>query len=396
MKTLDSDRQTSANSKTDIKSINSTKWTRVFNRLQTRSPTKKSVNFIPQDNIERYCPLDIPNKFLFDATKRFKLRSFINGQQSPEDLVRDLNRVDVKKNLFARPKKSSVKFLQFLCDDRVIQKLKVQQRFDVIRKVIDQNKKSKETARIQVHLQDSRLFQQISQHCEDHVARINSHDLLTSRTDGQRKYNSCKLKQYRSSPIKLKVEAETNENTKNQIYTKQLAQIEVNQHAYDYFRRMEEQNFVKDQQTKRKAKLKIMHQRKKQQASEFIEYERHRSEPFLKDIQLFNFIHGESKNQPNQIQSQRVSRETSVQKQRVHHQLANFKDDDLMIENDQSNDQSLESMKELQITSLYEQSRYLQKRLIDEQRIVRKLQHSKQLDILTDQIQKNNNMKLLQ
>ena len=47
MKTLDSDRQTSANSKTDIKSINSTKWTRAFNRLQTRSPTKKSVNFIP-------------------------------------------------------------------------------------------------------------------------------------------------------------------------------------------------------------------------------------------------------------------------------------------------------------------------------------------------------------
>lgn len=81
-------------------------------------------------------------------------------------------------------------------------------------------------------------------------------DLLSDRADGVRRFEGVKYRRLKS--IKVSPTCLSRQEAEEETYSKHVEDIELRKYVTEYFRRQEEQQFLLDQQKKRKAKLRIV------------------------------------------------------------------------------------------------------------------------------------------
>ncbi|CAD8177983.1 unnamed protein product [Paramecium pentaurelia] len=374
--------------------INSKQYPSEVNSPQTETqPIQKERRKWNSDEMTKYCPIDIPNAFQYDKVNGQKFQLFLDGKYSANKLVKDMNVVIKRKRLTQLEQEFHKQKEQ-----QQLRKELVERRFTKVRTLINSNIKLRESLKLESNLKGSRMFSQLNNHIVDHIAKIKSKDLLTDRIDGVRQYEPTKLYDYSKSGIKLKF----NKNQKliksqTQYCLKQAATLEVQDHIEQYFKQQHEALQQMELKQKRKAKLKIISDRKhRKYFTEFdINLQNKKAPPSIKDVQLFKYIHGQMLIEKFQ-QKQEDQKEyfgNIMRSRKSYHILSNFDKPSELYAFDDC-DQSFESMKEMKLSNLYAQSIELQQKLLTERRIVNQVQQSKQIDQTTNLIQIVNKQKL--
>ncbi|CAD8205929.1 unnamed protein product [Paramecium octaurelia] len=345
------------------------------------------------DEMAKYCPIDIPNAFQYDKVNLQKFRLFLDGKYSANKLVKDMNVVTKRKRLTQLEQEFHKQK-----EEQQLRKEQVERRYTKVRTLINTNIKLRESLKLESNLKGSRMFSQLNNHIVDHIAKIKSKDLLTDRIDGVRQCEPTKLYDYSKSGIKLKF----NKNQKliksqTQFCLKQAASLEVQDHVEQYFKQQQEAQHSIEFKQKRKAKLKIISDRKhRKYFTEFdINIQNKKAPPSIKDVHLFKYIHGQMliERFQQKHEDQKEYFENPLKNRKSYHILSNF-DEPLELYAFDDCDQSFESMKEMKLSNLYAQSIDLQKKLLAERRIVNQVQQSKQIDQTTNLIQVVNQQKL--
>ncbi|CAD8090360.1 unnamed protein product [Paramecium sonneborni] len=379
----ESELQTTINSKQYPSEINSPK---LESQIQKRKKWKS-------DEMAKYCPIDIPNAFQYDKVNGQKFQLFLDGKYSANKLVKDMNVVTKRKRLTQLEQEFYKKK-----EEQQLKKELVERRFTKVRTLINSNIKLRESLKLESNLKGSRMFSQLNNHIVDHIAKIKSKDLLTDRIDGVRQHETAKLYDYSKSGIKLKFNKKQRLiKSQTQYCLKQAATLEVQDHVEQYFKQQHEAIQQIELKQKRKAKLKIISDRKhRKYFTEFdINMQNRKAPPSIKDVKLFKYIHGQmliEKFQQKQGDQKEYS-ENTMKNRKSYHILSNFEKPSELYAFDDC-DQSFESMKEMKLSNLYAQSIELQQKLLSERRIVNQVQQSKQIDQTTNQIQIVNKQKL--
>ncbi|CAD8104742.1 unnamed protein product [Paramecium primaurelia] len=388
------------------------------------TPRKSKVRFA-KDPLENECPLEQPNPFLFNEQLKLSFRDYLEGQKTALNLVNECNHVigqthkmdqfklfqNVNRFRTQLKQRSSIRMFMLqqnsYTDDLLQRKIKVQERYNKIKQLIQQKMKSKNK---NDSLRDVQMFKHLFDTCEKNVNKIKSKNLLSEKADGIREYDQIKYQKNPTGSLRVRVNT-CNQQINNQMRVKTLPQQST---LHQTIKKEREKMNAKlteflehDQNQERnlqiKARKNLIRDLKKgnKRFHSFEPNQYNLTDPLSKDVKLYAYMFMKPNTDDpilkpsNQLNV--LSLSTRTQKNLNRHYLANF-NEQLSHSRDQSldEDSSFNSMLEINIDNLYKRSADLQSKILNtkSEKLVRRIRQFQKVKQLTTQIIKVNELKL--
>ncbi|CAK68386.1 unnamed protein product (macronuclear) [Paramecium tetraurelia] len=366
-------------------------WDQMFGNFQSTLKQKNQINKSQKngnDPIFYSSPLNQPNPIQFNEKLRQGFRQYLNGELSALNLVNECNHLNRKEtklknrfklvkraNMFANQLQVTNKYRslhqQGLTDQEIEKKVKVLQRFEKIKKLIQKNQETKLIE--DTNLKDVQLFRQLYEVSENNKSKFKQKDLITERTDGQREYENVNYFTHRYLRVKRDDEQlKKNKESKNDqdFFNKQKVRDIIDQKLRGFIDEREQQ----EQKLLSKAKRRML-----MKNTQFKEYEQEKyvlNDPLNKDVKLYAylFVKPKEKMQFNEINQKTLPLTKRVKESK--HYFKNFKKQLTSRSASMTNDSSLNSILEINIDNLYKASDQIQSQILsnDQEKICKKNQ----------------------
>ncbi|CAD8198024.1 unnamed protein product [Paramecium pentaurelia] len=386
-------------------------WDQMFGNFQNTLKQKNQINKSQKyanDPIFYSSPLNQANPLQFNEKLRQGFRQYLNGELSALNLVNECNHLNRKEtklknriklvkraNMFANQLQITNKYKslhqQGLTDQEIEKKVKVLQRFEKIKKLIQKNQDTKPIE--DTNLKDVQLFRQLYEVSEKNKYKFKQKNLITDRTDGQREYENVNYFTHRYLRVKRDDEQlkQNKESKQDQdIFNKQKVRDIIDQRLRGFMYEREQQ----EQQLLNKAKKRML-----MKNTQFKEYEQDRyvlNDPLNKDVKLYAYLFVKPKENKklNEI-NQKTLPVTKRIKQSKHY-LKNFKKQLTSRSASMTNDSSLNSILEINIDNLYKASNQIQSQILsnDQEKFVKRIKQLQKVQQLNQEILKMNQLKL--
>ncbi|CAD8123766.1 unnamed protein product [Paramecium sonneborni] len=385
---------------------------------------KSKVRFA-MDPLENECPLEQPNPFIFNEQLQHSFRDYLEGQKTALNLVNECNHVigqthkmdqfklfsNVNRFRTQLKQRSSIRmFMQQqnqYADDVVLRKIKVQERYNKIRQLIQQKMKSTNK---NDSLKDVQMFKHLFDTYEKNVNKIKSKNLLSEKADGIREYDQIKYQKNPTGSLRVRVDTDKQQiplqrrvktlpqqSTLHQTMKKQREKM--NTKLTEFLEH--DQNQERNLQIKARRNLIRDLKKGEERFHSFEPNQYNLTDPLSKDVKLYAYMFmKQTKDDPIKKQQNHLnilSRSERTQNHQNRHYLANFKDQ-LSNSRDQSldEDSSYNSMLEINIDNLYKRSADLQSKILNtkSEKLLKRIRQFQKVKQLTAQIIKVNELKL--
>ncbi|CAD8122686.1 unnamed protein product [Paramecium sonneborni] len=384
---------------------------------------KSKVKFV-KDPLENECPLEQPNPFLFNEQLKHSFRDYLEGQKTALNLVNECNHIigqthkmdqfklfsNVNRFKTQLKQRSSIRMFMLqqnsYADDLLLRKIKVQERFNKIRQLIQQKMKSKNK---NDSLRDVQMFKHLFDTCEKNINKIKSKNLLSEKADGIREYDQIKYQKnpkgslrVRVNTCKQQVHSQIRVKTLPQQQTLHLTMKKQREKMNDKLTEFLEHDLNQERNLQLKARRNLIRDLKKgnKKFHSFEPNQYNLTDPLSKDVKLYAYMFMKpNKDDPITKSSNHniLSRSARTQNNQNRHFLANF-NEQLSNFRDKSldEDSSFNSMLEINIDNLYKRSADLQSKILNtkSEKLVKRIRQFQKVKQLTTQIIKVNELKL--
>ncbi|CAD8124702.1 unnamed protein product [Paramecium sonneborni] len=388
-------------------------WDQMFGNFNN---PLKSRNQVQRSNAQKYqlindpictsSPLHKPNPFQFNEKLRQGFQEFLCGDRTALNLVNECNHLNRKEaklknriklikraNMFANQLQVGNKYKslhqQGLTDEEIEKKVRVYQRFEKIKKLIQKNSQTEPNE--ENNLKDVQLFRQLYEVSEENKNKIKQKNLLTERADGQREYNNVKYTTHGYLRIK-KVEQErwNTASCEKKSFIKQKVRDSINEKLGGFLK--ERQQKEKDFLNKAKRKMLM----KNNQYQEFSKEKYVLNDPLSKDVKLYAYMFMKNKEKGIRTDNSERMCLTARNEERPKHFIKNFNNELTSRNVSMSNDSSLNSMLEINIDNMYRTSNAIQNQILqsDSEKFVRRIKQFQKVQQLNFEIIKVNQQKL--
>ncbi|CAK58751.1 unnamed protein product (macronuclear) [Paramecium tetraurelia] len=388
-------------------------WDQMFgnfnNALKSRNQAKRlaaSKYQLINDPICTQSPLHQPNPFQFNEKLRQGFREYLCGERSALNLVNECNHISKKEaklksriklikraNMFANQLQVGNKYKslhqQGLTDEEIEKKVRVFQRFEKIKKLIQRNSQTEPNE--DNNLRDVQLFRQLYEVSEENKNKIKQRNLLTERANGQREFDNVKYTTHGYLRVK-KVEKQ-NENTTS-CDNKQFIKQKVRDAINDQLKKFVNEKQQKEQDILNKAKRKLLLKNNQYQGFQKDKYVL--NDPLSKDVKLYAYMFMRNKEKGKKLDTSERMCQTTRNVDRPKHFIQNFNNDLTSRNISMSNDSSLNSMLEINIDNMYRTSKAIQNQILqsDSEKFVKRIKQFQKVQQLNSQIIKVNQQKL--
>ncbi|CAD8122290.1 unnamed protein product [Paramecium sonneborni] len=385
-------------------------WDQMFGNFQSTLRQKNQTNKQqknPNDLIYYSSPLNQPNPFQFNEKLKQGFRQYLNGELTALNLVNECNHLNRKEtklknriklvkraNMFANQLQVTNKYRslhhQGLTDQEIEKKVRVLQRFEKIKKLIQKNLETKPTE--DTNLKDVQLFRQLYEVSEQNKSKFKQKNLITERTDGQREFENVNYFTHRYLRVKRSDEKQKKkkESKDQDIFIKQKVRDVIDEKLRGFINEREQEQ----QQIMSKAKRRMQ-----MKNTLFKEYENDKyilNDPLNKDVKLYAYLFVKPKENVklNEISQKTLPISKSVKQTK--HYLKNFKKQLTSRKVSMTNDSSLNSILEINIDNLYKASNQIQSQILlnDQEKFVKRIKQLQKVQQLNQDILKMNRIKL--
>ncbi|CAD8125011.1 unnamed protein product [Paramecium sonneborni] len=385
-------------------------WDQMFGNLQSTLRQKNQGNKQQKnthDPIFYQSPLNQPNPFQFNEKLKLGFSQYLNGELSALNLVNECNHLNRKEtklknkiklvkraNMFANQLQITNKYRslhqQGLTDQEIEKKVKVLQRFDKIKKLIQKNQETKQTE--DTNLKDVQLFRQLYEVSEQNKSKFKQKNLITERTDGQREYENVNYFTNRYLRVKRFDEKQKKQkDSKDQdLFIKQKVRDVIEEKL---------RGFINEREQEQQSILDKAKRRMQMKNTLFKEYEKDKyilNDPLNKDVKFYAYLYVKPQDNVkiNEINQKTLLVSKSVKQSK--HYLKNFKKQLTSRKVSMTNDSSLNSILEINIDNLYKTSNQIQSQILqnDQEKFVKRIKQLQKVQFLNKEILKMNRIKL--
>ncbi|CAK66533.1 unnamed protein product (macronuclear) [Paramecium tetraurelia] len=351
-------------------------------------------------------PLHKPNPFSFNEKLRQGFREYLCGERSALNLVNECNHLNRKEaklksriklikraNMFANQLQIGNKYKslhqQGLTDEEIEKKVRVFQRFEKIKKLVQKNSQTEPNE--ENNLRDVQLFRQLYEVSEENKNKIKQRNLLTERADGQREFNNVKYKTHGQLRVK-KVEQQRGNTVscEKKSFIKQKVRDAINEQLRGFLKERQQ----KEKDILNKAKRKMLMKNNQYQGFQKEKYIL--NDPLSKDVKLYAYMFMKNKDKGARTDISERMCNTSRNEEKPKHFIKNFNNELTSRNVSMSNDSSLNSMLEINIDNMYRTSNTIQSQILqsDAEKFVRRIKQFQKVQQLNFEIIKVNQQKL--